>query len=82
MKRKAKKSRLNAQKQSRNQHKTTHKQYSKGEQLSLSAFAISRIPTCQKVSLWTKTEGFQAFFVSFNPRGKMGSLREGAVTAR
>ena len=32
------------------------KQYSKGEQLSPSAFAISRIPTCQKVSLWTKTE--------------------------
>ena len=41
-----------------NQHT---KQYSKGEQLSPSAFAISRIPTCQKVSLWTKTEGVWAF---------------------
>ena len=37
------------------------KQYSKGEQLSPSAFAISRIPTCQKVSLWTKTEGLFGF---------------------
>ena len=37
------------------------KQYSKGEQLSPSAFAISRIPTCQKVSLWTKTERFSGF---------------------
>ena len=41
--------------------KQRKKQYSKGEQLSPSAFAISRIPTCQKVSLWTKTEGFWGF---------------------
>ena len=46
------------------------KQYSKGEQLSPSAFAISRIPTCQKVSLWTKTELPQGFFYIYSIRRK------------
>ena len=51
------------------------KQYSKGEQLSPSAFAISRIPTCQKVSLWTKTEGFSGLFIYREIARKMREIK-------
>lgn len=60
------------------------KQYSKGEQLSPSAFAISRIPTCQKVSLWTKTEKLFGCFRYKEKRFRtvlMGYNAENKITA-